>query len=135
MKVIDMGHLYELTNLDAPPRSAGTLRFVKRIGDAYPGNTEPAYPGTTTQEVLRALIDRTKYVDGQRHDVANALVLSNLRQALRWLEVRAAEERGDDVAADAILDMKDPELEPTCGGCGHLLCARSHESAPTEPTP
>lgn len=140
MKILDPGHLYELDNLDAPGPSlqTATLRFVKRVGDKYPGNSEPAYEGTTTQEVLRALIDRQKYVDGQRHDMANVLVVSNLRQALRWLEVRAAEERGDDVAADAVLDMKEPELEPTCAGCGHVLCARSHEpvaTTETEPTP
>lgn len=127
MKVLDPGHLYELNLLDADVRgSTGTaeFRFVKRVGDSNP---EPAYEGVTTQEVLRALVDRTKYVDGQRPSVANKLVLSNLRQALRWLEVRAAEERDDDISAGAIIDMQEPELEPTCQGCGHLLCGRSHE--------
>lgn len=141
MKILDPGHLYELNLLDADIHGSNgttTLRFVKRCGDKYPGNSEPAYEGVTTQEVLRALIDRQKYVDGQRPSVANKLVLSNLRQALRWLEVRAAEERGDDVSAGAILDMPELELEPVCQGCGHLLCGRSHEPTtvePAEPTP
>lgn len=124
MKVLDPGHLYALNQLDG--LCTAELRFVKRLGDKYPGNAEPAYAGTTTQEVLRALIDRQKYVDGQQPNVANKLALSNLRNALRWLEVRAAEERGDDVAAEAIIDLQEPELSETCTGCGHLMCSRSH---------
>lgn len=127
MKILDPGHLYDLDLLDATDAAGrAELRFVKRIGDKYPGNQEPAYEGVTTQEVLRALIDRSQYVDAQRPNVANKLVLSNLRSALRWLEVRAAEERGDDIAAEKIIDMQEPELEPVCAGCGHLLCGR-HE--------
>jgi hypothetical protein len=69
MRVMDPGHWYELALLDALPNRLGleTLRFVKRVGDKFPGNQLPAYAGTTTQEVLRALIDRTKYVDAQEH--------------------------------------------------------------------
>ncbi len=121
MKVLDPGHLYALDLLDADVHDSATIRFVKRIG-----NEPPAYAGVTTQEVLRALIDRQKYVDRQRPNVANRLVLSSPRAALRWLEVRAAEERDDDAAAAVIIDLQEPELEPTCAGCGHLMCTRSH---------
>lgn len=129
MKVLDAGHWYELDLLDADIHGSTShreLRFVKRIGEKFPGNQEPGYEGTTSQEVIRALIDRQRYVDGQRLCVTNLLVLSNLRMALRWLEVRAAEERGDDTAASRILDLLEPETEPTCGHCGHTLCRRSH---------
>ena len=126
VRVRDPGHLYELSLLDGT--GTAELRFVKRIGEKFPGNSEPAYAGTTTQEVLRALIDRQKYVDGQRTNLSNLIVLQRLRSALRWLEERAAEERADDKAALDILALAEPESEPTCAGCGHLMCERSHES-------
>jgi hypothetical protein len=131
VKVLDAGHLYDLDLLDAGIHgSTGhrELRFVKRIGEKFPGNQEPGYEGTTSQEVIRALIDRAQYVDAQKPDVANKLALSNLRSALRWLEVRAAEQRDDDDAAFAILDMEEPETATTCDHCGHVMCRRSHES-------
>jgi hypothetical protein len=63
MKVIDEDHKFDLATLDGyePIR----LTFVKRNNppDKYPGNKD-AYPGTTTQEVLRALINRSLYVNG-----------------------------------------------------------------------
>lgn len=129
MKILDPGHEYRLDVLDAPTplkRLAGTrLRFVKRIGDKFPGNEPPAYCGTTTQEVIRALIDRTKYVDGQIHFDENIKVLHHLRMALTWLEHRAALARGDDDAARVVWnDINIIEIRPTCAECGHVLCTR-----------
>lgn len=128
MKVLDKGHHYQIDVLDAPTplrRLAGTrLRFVKRIGAKFPGNVAPGYAGTTTQEVLRALIDRQRYVDGQRPDLANLRVIRDLRSALMELEMRAARERGDSLVVGLIAAMDESETAPTCPGCGHLLCER-----------
>lgn len=92
MKCIDPGHLYDLDCLDVGLRServghAERLRFVKRIGDKFPGNRMPGYSGTTTQEVIRALIDRTKYVNGQRENQVNLKVIRDLRSAFVELEM------------------------------------------------
>lgn len=126
MKVIDPGHRYALQQLDIKPGDLQILRFVKRIGNKFPGNEPPGYCGTTTQEVLRALIDRTKYVDRRAPHEANHHVLTSLRQALIWLERRAAVERGDAEAASAFVDMFDDiELQPTCAECGHVMCRRA----------
>lgn len=131
MKVIDPGHRYALDHLDddvADVRvDASQLIFVKRIGAKFPGNTGPSESGTTTQEVLRALIDRTKYVDGQRPDPVNYQVIKSLRLALVGLEMRAARERGDHDSTISIVLMIEPENEPTCPGCGHLLCKKVHD--------
>lgn len=129
MKVLDPGHLYELANLDTddPGNRVERVRFVKRIGEKFPGNKAPGYAGTTTQEVIRALIDRTKYVDAQRPDLANSRALHELRSALVEFEMRAAKERGDVAAAYRIAAMDEPELAPVCHGCGHILCERKHE--------
>lgn len=127
MRVVDPGHVYDLENLDDDgPPTVTRLRFVKRIGDKFPGNAAPGHPGTITQEVLRALIERTKYVNGQREHVANFRVLRDLRSALVELELRAAEERGDVAAKHRILGLPEPELAWTCSGCGHILCRRDH---------
>lgn len=120
--------MFVLDVLDAKiPGSAGLLVFVKRIGDKFPGNVGPGYPGTTTQEVIRALIDRTKYVDAQRPDPANWRAIRDLRSALVEFEMRAARERDDVAAVYRIAAMDEPELAPTCSGCGHVLCERKHE--------
>jgi len=125
VKVLDPGHRYALAHLDGEGKS--TLTFVKRVGDKYPGNSS-AYEGVTTQEVLRALIERQRYVDGQRPDVANQRVIRNLLEALAELEIRAANARGDSNAFDqlATMDLDAVLALPTCTTCGHVLCRIVH---------
>lgn len=84
MKVIDTGHIYDLTQL-----GGGTQRltFVKRSGDAI--NYEEEWPGVQTQEVIRALIDRTKYLNNILPCVETMDALQDLRMALFMYEVRA----------------------------------------------
>ncbi len=124
MREIDPGHLYELDTLDSGYGRGEILRFVKRVGDKFPGNEPPAYSGTTTQEVLRALIARTKYVDGQRHFDENDDVIEHLRAALWLLEWRAHRVR------DSRLPLWRPhevEHAPTCITCGHITCREDHK--------
>lgn len=131
MKVLDPGHRYALDQLDTDkypkPSEHCILRFVKRIGDKFPGNEPPGYEGTTTQEVIRALIDRTIYVDQQIPHSQNTDVLIHLRRALRCLEQRAALERGDHSAERVIRELPPwsmIEKMQTCETCGHVLCSR-----------
>lgn len=118
MTVRDPGHLYKLDVLDGDGEKE-TLRFVKREGSGYPGNVGH-YPGTNCQEVLRALIDRVKYLDGQIPDSSNVAVLGHLRGALVSLEIRAAR-RHKRVPANALW-IVDVENAPTCPECGHIGC-------------
>jgi len=125
MKVIDPGHEYALDYLDARIPTAGCLRFVKRVGEGYPGNEGPAYAGTNMQEVLRALIDRLKYVREQAlqmNDESSAITdmrcIWKLRDALYCLEARAARRHGRESPAYSH-HIKD---EPVCSGCGHIGC-------------
>jgi hypothetical protein len=115
MKVIDPGHKYELRTLDGEEPTR--LKFVMRNNppDKYPGNKD-SYPGTTTQEVIRALIDRTKYVQNQQQFAENEAVLYHLRLALYQLEVRAARTHGRflNVRLECI------ENYVTCSICGHV---------------
>jgi len=130
MRVIDPGHRYVLHELDsAQPDNLGPhsltaeLRFVKREGEGYPGNVGH-YCGTTTQEVLRALIDRTQYVDGQIHDDRNDEVLYHLRSAIFYLEARAADRHGRLEEFNAKIPIQLPVIEtlPTCEKCNHIGC-------------
>lgn len=86
MNVLDPGHIYDLQHLEGP--GAEQLIFEKRNSGALDrGNDE--YHGTYSQEVIRALIDRTQYLDSVLHDEANDFIVKNLRRALWWYEVRA----------------------------------------------
>ncbi len=118
MKVIDAGHWYELQRFDIAPSESQveTLVFVKRYGPGYPGNLT-SHSGTLIQEVLRALIDRIKYVHNQIPAPENIEVLKYFRHSLFLLEKRAAQRHGKE-----LIIISDVEIEdlPT-GANGHLL--------------
>jgi hypothetical protein len=122
MIVVDPGHAYGLAELDSGRDSMQLLKFVKREGEGYPGNVGH-YPGTQIQEVLRACIDRIKYVDNQIPHLANKAVLQNLRITLHCLEIRAAERHGKILRLSTYDDI---ELLPV-GENGHLLCGAGEE--------
>lgn len=115
MKIIDPGHFYELNSFDGGRQLV--LRFMKRIGDGYPHNVGPAYPGTNCQEVIRALIDRVKYLHMQIPHSQNGIILDGLRSALVAFEVRAAERHDRELIITRTI-----ELEPSCKKCGHVGC-------------
>lgn len=123
MRVIDPGHVYALSWLDLyddeSMPSEDLLVFVKREGKKYPGN-QGHHPGTTTQEVLRALIDRTKYVNNQIPDKRNKHIIDDLREAMFHLEARAAERHNRFLP----IHFKIAEIEnmETCKQCGHIGC-------------
>lgn len=125
MKVLEPGHAYQLDVLDKAvgagnDRGIVGLRFVKRIGPGYPGNEAPPHSGTNCQEVVRALIDRVKYLDGQQPAPENPRIINHLREVLWLFERRAARRHGRKL-------MKQPkgagpipiEAWPTCRECGH----------------
>jgi hypothetical protein len=51
------------------------------------------HPGTQTQEVLRALIDRTMHCDNCLRWLGNDLIIYHLRMALALHEARALERK------------------------------------------
>lgn len=79
MKVIDPGHVYELTHLDGCKTQ--TLQFINR-------NPGKECEGTTNQEVLRALIDRVKFLDSQIRWELNDQIIHHLRMAIALHEAR-----------------------------------------------
>lgn len=120
MEVGDPGHKYLLENYDCPSSTWARqmLTFMKREGEGYPGNVGH-YHGTNLQEVMRALIDRAKYLDGQIPHQVNAEIVVHLRQCIRMLEERANDRHG---ISNGRLWWTDIEHMPTCHICGHIFC-------------
>ena len=118
MKELTPGHEYNLNVLDQTDpkaRQVGWLIFVSRVGGKYPGN-EIAFPGTTTQEVLRALIARARHVDNQDSHPINQPMIKEWRRHIWQLECRAAERHNRPLPV--LTD--DFECKPTCTICGHI---------------
>jgi len=84
MKIIEPGHIYQLQHLDGS--GAGILVFVNREPD-----TE--HEGVQTQEILRALIDRTQHCDACLRWDGNDKIIHHLRMALALHESRAIERK------------------------------------------
>ena len=93
MKVIDPGHIYELIELGSDKTQ--TLTFIKRSGGAITYDHE--WPGLQTQEVIRALIDRTEYLDAVLTCTETQDALYHLRMALYCYELRAYRRKRESV--------------------------------------
>lgn len=93
MKIIEPGHIYRLNWLDGEPGGSDTLKNPTEYPDNFlvfvnrEKGTE--HPGTQTQEVIRALINRTKHCDNCLRWEGNDLIIYHLRMALVLHEVRA----------------------------------------------
>lgn len=120
MKVLDKGHRYELASLDG--NETQVLSFVKREGAHYPGNVGH-HSGTTTQEVIRALLERARYVNSQIPCLETEAVIACLQQALLLCEIRAKRVKGGHLQCDSLAAM---EHASTCHHCGHIECASAH---------
>lgn len=85
MEVIDNGHVYDLWQLgtDDPQR----LTFIKRSGGAVQYDKE--WPGLQVQEVLRALIHRSLYLNDIINCVETMDAVHHMRMALFMYEARA----------------------------------------------
>ncbi len=115
MDVIDPGHRYRLFHLDG--NKSTFLQFVKRVGAKFPGNKAPTSQGTTLQEVYRACLQRSMYLNGQQPCDETTNVIKLTIHILKLLEIRAARIHG----------RHEPSIEqiingPFCKGCGHAGC-------------
>lgn len=117
MIVHEAGHIYVLPSLDG--NMPQILTFVKRIGAHFPGNTGAPHPGTTTQEVVRALLDRSRYVNKQIPCVETEAVIAALQSILLLLEVRAKRVKGKHLREGTLAEI---EAAKVCNICGHVSC-------------
>ncbi len=128
MDVNDLGHSYNLRSLDGEYRQM--LTFVKRCEppEKYPGN-ENSYPGTTSQEVTRALLERSRYVQGQNPCPETEMVIQHLQQILYLLESRANRVHGRSLP----YSLEEVEYLKICLQCGHVTCEEHPEAKKVDP--
>lgn len=126
MKIIDPGHIYELQELGG---GIQTVTFIKRSGGAVRYDKE--WSGLQTQEVLRALIDRTKYLHSILPCKETECAEKHLRLALFEYEKRAYRRKQegvnrttcthDDSDENVVpFSEKEIELRPV-GEDGHII--------------
>lgn len=120
MEIIDPGHKFLLEGYDGGEPQM--LVFMKREGAGYPFNVGH-HSGTNCQEVIRALIERVKYLQHQVACDENEQIIQLLRESLRLFEKRAARRRGQTLPHSV---REDFELLPTCTKCGHIACSDPH---------
>lgn len=85
MRVLDEGHIYELDQLGT--EETYLLVFIKRSSRYIKHERE--WAGLQTQEVLRALIDRTQYLNDLIPCVETQDAIWHLQTALFCYEARA----------------------------------------------
>ena len=92
MKILDAGHTYLLNNFE---KGSQELRFIKRNSGSKTHNEE--YDGVQSQEVIRALIDRTQYLNNILPCIESEEAIYHLRMALFLYEARAYRRKQDNV--------------------------------------
>lgn len=120
MKPVIPGHVYDLASLDGEHQQR--LTFVMREGVNYPGNVGH-HPGTTSQDVLRVLIDRARYVYQQIPCIETEAAIRMMQSALLYIEIRAKRVKGKTLP---LVTSAFIEKLPTCATCGHILCEEKH---------
>jgi hypothetical protein len=88
MKIKVEGHKYELDNFENKEKEGQTLQFIQKelVGsDQY---LVTVADGTTNEDVLEVLINRMEYLQGKFPCKENEYAISNLQQALIWLNER-----------------------------------------------
>jgi hypothetical protein len=97
MKVLEKGHIYQpivsrsTGKLSSPEVHNQTITFINREPGAE-------HDGTTTQEIIRILLDRTRHCNNCLPHWVNEQVIFHLRSALVLHEMRALQrkfEKGD----------------------------------------
>lgn len=75
MKIVDPGHTYEVNGNQ-------TIAFIKRTDGAL------VFAGTTNEEMLEVLIDRTEFLNGKFPCIENEMALLAMKSALEAFNSR-----------------------------------------------
>lgn len=95
MKSTTPGHTYMLANVENKDQFQ-KLQFIHKEAEVA-GGLITVNDGTTNEEVLDALIDRMNFLQKAFPCRENAIVITNLEQALMWLEKRTRDRVKRDV--------------------------------------
>jgi hypothetical protein len=83
MHVIDNGHKYQLAD-------GQEIRFIKKEKDPITNEFKTVWVGTTNEELLEVLIDRTTNLNAKMASPENVVALHHLKQALTVFNARTA---------------------------------------------
>lgn len=117
MRIQEPGHVYFVANVDGPGEQR--IVFVRRRG----ANAEllpeiERERGILSQELVRVLVDRVRYLNDEDPCAEDVAIIGHLRDVLRLFEARAARRTIEKLAM--------PEVAEACPICHHLLCAHRH---------
>jgi len=83
--ISNTGHVYLLNNHESDTQQG--LTFIEKEKQ-LDGSFKTIRTGTTNEEVLKVLIDRTKKLGEKLPSRENSLALTKLQEALMWFEAR-----------------------------------------------
>ncbi len=89
VKVIVPGHEYEVSSADGK-KVAGVISFIQKKPNNK-GVLELIKNGTSTEEVIKVLIDRVEFLDTKVSGKHNKKIVKLLKEALTELEARTAD--------------------------------------------
>lgn len=84
MKVNVPGHNYSVANFENPDKDQ-TIQFIHKEP------TGTICDGTTNEELLKVLIDRTKYLNEKFPCRENSIAITKMQEALMWFNERTIE--------------------------------------------
>lgn len=140
MKVIEIGHVYRPT-IRTPDGSSIHYGVDAENPEIVFVNKQPGqeHDGTTTQEVLRVLLDRTRHCANCMPHRNNEQIIHHLRMALVLHEARALErkvEKGEfmpeyvSTGGDGHFDLGSREEMNTINHTTHLVAHRNDWDRP-----
>lgn len=94
---ITPGHEYELIDFESfnnpsSPVTVQNLKFVNKCPNPdSPETLDLVHDGTTNEDLLKVLINRTQYLQSKFPCRENAIALTKMEEALMWFEKRTAD--------------------------------------------
>lgn len=89
MKIKTEGHLYELENFENKDLPGQELQFIEK--KQIDGVLTTICDGTTNEELLSVLINRTEYLNYKFPCRENAIAITKMQEALMWFEKRTVD--------------------------------------------
>lgn len=90
MKVLVPGHCYELASFNNTYWQ--TIQFIqKQPKEDNSGESVTVCDGTTNEELLKVLIDRTEFLNSKFPCRENSIAITKMQEALMWFEKRTAD--------------------------------------------
>jgi hypothetical protein len=93
MEVLEPGHTYKVSNFEKP-NNGQVIQFIHKepIVEGQP-ELKTIADGTTTEELLLVLIDRTNFLNKKFPCRENSIAITKLDEALLWLNKRTEDRK------------------------------------------